>query len=486
MSEPTTAPLVPPPDGFIAFARQHHRTLTTAGRSPEEAISAVKEIGAKCGYDVSGPPYVEYVVAESWKPAGGALSFADYDKYEAAAQAEMAVYNTTWRFKDIVNNIFVSDLPLAQKATLVEAAARDLRGRLAEDMEEPFERDGMKGQKTATSDVQHAGIADMVGSFTSFKDADDKWRWLAVHTNVFRDDEGERFSEKAHKEFVDYVDRTGDYPELWLWHVPGSAVGVADMIGFDDAGFMVSTGTYNPGMEHVAVNLKSLGPLGVSHGFNYREQDLVNGVYERYRSFEISPLPFASAANKITAFLAATEDPMLSQQKSAFLAQSLGTEFATKLESTLREAAASAKAKGLSGDDLVAAYKEITLEAVAPAAPAQTAPAAAPAATDAPAGTDAIEAAFTKALTPFVERLQLIEASVATATKDLSELKQTDDARIANLMTPRNPAPIAGFRATAQGQEATAAEVAAVKEQEAGQAPAHLREHFEMLGINVA
>ena len=75
-----------------------------------------------------------------------------------------------------------------------------------------------------------------VHPFMVWKEADDEYRWLAVYSNKWRDEDSppEILASAAHKEFVEAVDK-GDwpYPELWLWHIPGSRFGVADTMPAD-------------------------------------------------------------------------------------------------------------------------------------------------------------------------------------------------------------------------------------------------------------
>ena len=92
-------------------------------------------------------------------------------------------------------------------------------------------------------------VKDMLGlkeqgfgsAFWSFKDAKGEWRWLSAYSNNFKDRDGEIFTEAAHKEFVRAADKLNRYPELWVWHTPGSRIGFCDFLDVSD-GFIVASG----------------------------------------------------------------------------------------------------------------------------------------------------------------------------------------------------------------------------------------------------
>jgi hypothetical protein len=178
-------------------------------------------------------------------------------------------------------------------------------------------------------------------SFVVTKDLAGAWRWLAIHTNKFEDEEGEGFAEEAHKEYEAWIDETGNYPELRLWHVKGSRIGVADLVTYAD-GFVLSSGVFDPGCEEAAKALAEMqGGLGVSHGFYYPEDSLQDGFYQWYRTFEISPLPQEHAANLWTEFSAAHIDRVkevsmsLDPSKKEYLVKVVGQERADSIEAAL-------------------------------------------------------------------------------------------------------------------------------------------------------
>lgn len=131
------------------------------------------------------------------------------------------------------------------------------------------------------------------GSVQLLKTKDGRLRFVMAYSNNFEDRHGETLTEAAHKEYESWVDHTKLYPVARIWHIKGTEWGQADGIGFDDSGFSIVTGLVYPGSERLAHRLAELD-MGVSHGFVCAQEG--NDVV-RYRTFEVSPLPFVAAAN---------------------------------------------------------------------------------------------------------------------------------------------------------------------------------------------
>ncbi len=183
-------------------------------------------------------------------------------------------------------------------------------------------------------------------------------RWLTIHTNVYRDREGEAFRGKAHEDFVAWVDAepATRMPELRAWHLPGSKMGRADMVDYDaDSGFVIASGLFDRGKEHHASALAAMKDLGCSHGYKYTRDSLRNGVYDAYRDFEITVLPRNKAANDLTAMFTIAEGTKmaLNPQKLEFLKSIGGEEWAAGIQTNLSALAVKAKDSG------VVSYKEI-------------------------------------------------------------------------------------------------------------------------------
>lgn len=137
-------------------------------------------------------------------------------------------------------------------------------------------------------------------SFSVKEMEDGSLRFFATFTNCFEDAEGDIFPVRGHKEFVGWADSHKSYPELWVWHTPGTKYGQVDWMDVSD-GIVVASGLIDSGKEQLARDIANTPDMGMSHGYLYAEKS-DNGTIEWYRSYEISTLPRAKAANKYTGF----------------------------------------------------------------------------------------------------------------------------------------------------------------------------------------
>ena len=389
---------------------------------------------------------------EEWKPFGGASTFGEVEAWQAAQEKTYAVNDLSYEFQSIVDNIWKrEDIDVLAKARLIASAAGDLKSRVGQVANKSSIVDRLKatlGMNVVASvkDLTDADEKAVSGpaTMTVFKDNDDRYRYVAVATNKFRDKQGEVFSPEAHREYVKYVDETKDYPELWIWHEKGTRIGVADCIYYDhETGFRVSTGTFDEGMDDVAEKLAGMPELAMSHGYIYRKSDLKGGVYGRYRTFEETVLPAAKfAANEGTSFMAAREADMAApDEKRKFMENLLGAERFANLEASLGSRAAE-----MTDAELAMAVKEAL---AAPAAVGATAPTPAPpsepivvAKVDEPV--DMVKAVqdslpgivatgLKEVMAPVTEALAEIKTWRETVDAALAELKVTDDAKVASM-----------------------------------------------------
>lgn len=152
--------------------------------------------------------------------------------------------------------------------------------------------------------------------------------WFAWWSNNFEDHDGEYFAEKAIDEYVRRVDVGAvPYPELWLWHTPGTKHGQAEWVG-RIGHFAVAAGSFDDtpaGKAAQAHYAKAGGDYGMSHGFTYDPGQKSDGVFHQFNTFEISVLPAKAAANPYTQFSEVFEMEM-DDEKFAFLARVLGSE----------------------------------------------------------------------------------------------------------------------------------------------------------------
>ena len=434
----------------------------------DETLALKEEVEEKDGempYSVEPPP-----------PYGGATTFDGVRQHMEARDTELAIEDIWYAFKAIVRNIQSDDETTpAQKGAAVQAAAAEF-STLMSAPEDSATKLGFR-EKLATvagaawSRIQAAmtgpdGAPDGKGSggFFSFKDAKGVWRWVAVFSNKFKDRDGETLAEAAHVKYVTKADELGKYPEVRLWHVPGSRVGYAEMVDYVD-GFMLSAGRFDPGMEPAAARLAELSDdLGVSHGFVYPVWAKKDGVVWEYFTFEVSPLPRSKESNEWTVFGAEATakgvgDMPMTPDKRAFLVDVIGEEKTGKVEESLANFSKDLEEHGIDWKEVGAVLAQAPEtpapdpEPVVEAAPAPVE--AAPAAVavpdeeekeDEPKGPTLQElAGKVDALGSQVEGMTTTLGEIATAVK---ALQVSDDEKVAAAMAPRKREPDPSARAT--------------------------------------
>lgn len=132
-----------------------------------------------------------------------------------------------------------------------------------------------------------------------YKTEDGTYRFFTAFTNSYEDKHGETLTALSHKDYVEWVNESGLYPDLRIWHCGSdSRIGKVDCIDFID-GFVTASGTIDKSKEYIADTLQSQ-EIATSHGF----VGLItkSGEVLRYRTFEISVLPSWAAANLGTNF----------------------------------------------------------------------------------------------------------------------------------------------------------------------------------------
>lgn len=255
------------------------------------------------------------------------------------------------------------------------------------------------------------------------------YRWLAVYSNKWRDDDNppEILAEAAHKEFVEAVDK-GDwpYPEVWLWHVEGTKFGVADFVAYDESGFALASGPVDKDKESVAEALSQKDNLATSHGMPIKEiqrDEKDQSIIVRYRTIEVTALPFEAAANKHgTGFqiLAAKEvDDMLPDRKRPFLKDIMGEEGVEALEKMLADKAEELKEQGIE-------FKEEVQEEVQGEPQAEPVEEAKEEAPEYPTRQEVAEAVGAY-LKPLFEQVQTLVEAVGAFDKELKEQREVLD-----------------------------------------------------------
>lgn len=205
------------------------------------------------------------------------------------------------------------------------------------------------------------------GDLHVFKNATGEYKWLAVYSNSFRDEDGvpEIISSKSQRGFVDGVDAGNyAYPDLVFWHNPKWKFGKATVVAFDEIepgiGFAIAGGDIDVGKEYVAeALLASDVPFKMSHGMpvgGIARERVDSTVYAKHVTTEITVLPADYAANPLTGFGLLGDDNMLSEKKKSEIMGNLGIDM-----SVLNRLEASNKAVADAEKD-TREYKETTVD----------------------------------------------------------------------------------------------------------------------------
>ncbi len=288
--------------------------------------------------------------------------------------------------------------------------------------------EALKGLRS-TDDGEAEDSLAYDSSLTMFKDVDGNTRFLAIMSNRYRDRDKEIIAEAAHREFVGYLDgaqykddKGKPLMEAWLWHTPGTKWGAVDWAEYFN-GFMVASGTVDKGMDDVAERLATDDDLGISHGFRFLTDEQDRSIITQYRSFELSGLPARVASNPYTALAVIQEEVKamgdengIPEEKRGFIAEKLGEERTSALESDTAKADAVLQAAGVDSKAADPPKDNETPTAIT---------------------TESLAAAAVKAVTESKTMLDLAAAVLANtkATTDIlarvTALEKTDDEKVA-------------------------------------------------------
>jgi len=330
-----------------------------------------------------------------------------------------------------------------------------------------------------------------------FKDNQGGWWFLGIYSNKFEDREDEILSEKSHLEYITWLKETGFKPVVTVLHQPkmpkkfwpivfskygNDPAKLSEIVrkvykdfGFAEVqrvmyvnGFTVVAARVFPEKINVAKSLSKQKDLGMSHGFITIEFN--DNIVDSYRAFEMSVLKRRRAANTMTLSLFAAKEKIMSNLKgltpddrefleavfTADIAKTL-EEGTADLEKTLEEVGLNFK--DFTEDDKVEVVNENKPEAEE-AADSKPEEEKAVEATEtvsqeeekptavSPEMVEAISKAFNMpglqtALEQIATALQEVgsevkanSAAVEALKKDVAEVKQTDDERIAAQVTP--------------------------------------------------
>ena len=209
------------------------------------------------------------------------------------------------------------------------------------------------------------------------KDKSGQWWMLGIYSNRWMDREKDIISESAHKEFANWVNESGFRPQVTVYHMPkmpegfwekvwekwGDDVGklnevvrkVYEKVSLGEVerivylnGFSLAVAKIFPHKYEEVEKLSSKKETGMSHGFLAMAEsfagdfssikDAVN-IIERYRSFEVTVLRRARAANFGTAPLFVEEKGVAyTEEDRAFMADLVPEEILNALDEDTKEA----------------------------------------------------------------------------------------------------------------------------------------------------
>lgn len=173
-------------------------------------------------------------------------------------------------------------------------------------------------------------------------------KWVAYHTNSFEDKSHELFTEAAHDQYIDWLDKgVLPYPDLWYWHIPGTRHGQAEWV--DRVGHVVvSAGSFDDSpLADLFRKEYEKNPQMTSHTYGYpKDARLADGSYQTYFTVEISPLPVGKQSSVWSPFMEVKEMP-ITPEKITKLEGILGKDLASQVLGTADKMSKELEAVGL-------------------------------------------------------------------------------------------------------------------------------------------
>ena len=214
------------------------------------------------------------------------------------------------------------------------------------------QKENLRRRLNAVKDVKDAAM------FVISKDKDGAMRWIGIPSNKWRDRDNPQqiIEEAAHKDFIEYLDESKDYPVLLSWHTPGTRIGVADFADYSN-GFLIMGGPIDKEKYAEAEKLAEKcqhEDIGMSHGFVYTYSDKEQEIIGHYRTWEVSHLPIDKAANVWTAMdiLKKEVKQMFDPEKRKYIVGLHGEEVAVALESKVTDLEKDLTSLGIESKDL--------------------------------------------------------------------------------------------------------------------------------------
>lgn len=350
----------------------------------------------------------------TWVPSS-ALSFADYDDHCAAIEEMEHVYDLTNVLQSLISNVLWSG-EVGNKASAINDLVSEYQKRItAPEMEDKSLTTLVPLVTSPKEETKPTPANSGNNSMMFVKEASGRLRWFAIYSNNYRDDDGtpEIISEKSHKSFTYLVkEKLVPYPELWHWHIPGTRWGEADYVDYH-GGLAYASGLVDKGHEKEAEILQTMDVL-VSHGMP--KWSIIRNasdptVIDFHITKEISPLPAAKAANKVTGFVLKEIEMALAKEKVDHL-KTLGyddngvAKIANLMES--KQAEAAGRESKETDVPVVPAVLEETPTVVTPT-PSLTA--------------QEVAEAVGIVLTPIMAEIQSLKAELSDARKEITDMQ---------------------------------------------------------------
>ncbi len=378
----------------------------------------------------------------------GATSFEEVEKLEAVRKQQEAMAETSYIAEGLIGNVLSSE----------EISTEDKPGAIQKVMTGFVERVSKiaSGVKEALTEKQPAKTE--VGNFQILKALDGSLRWIGIPTNKWRDRDNppQIIEEKAHLNFVEYLERTKDFPELLSWHTPGTRIGVADFADYSD-GFLVMGGPIDKDKYAEAEKLVKKcqkEAVGMSHGFVYTYSDKEKEVIGEYRTWEVSHLPLSKAANVWTSIdiLKKEVNQMFDPTKRKYLVGLHGEDIVASLESKTADLGKDLESAGIEFKDVVEVPQVNTEELVEAAVKAIVETDSFKAMVDGLTTlTDVMKELKDTDLPAILTRIEAVEGNAAEAK---TKAEKTADELISGVMTARS----AKFQASKDGVPPTVEE----------------------------
>lgn len=390
----------------------------------------------------------------------GAITFTELDEQRSAWAAIDKMYEDLADFTMLMSNIMFSDVedkPMAIRQLATEFATRVDNVTTNIETKEVGIVDKLKNV-FKKEDAQKELKPSQSSNFFILKDEAGNYYWLARYSNNLLDKEDEIISDTSHKKFAALV-KSGlvDPPDLWFWHRPEWKWGTGIDVAYDDAGFAVAFGAVDKGCEPLAEQIMSQpdGTFLVSHGMPiwsvaYDKENA--GVIVEHITKEVSPLPGWAAANQFTGFMILEDSEMaFSKEDKARLSTQHGIskELLDRLEQmNATQAKEAAEAGILSKEEEVVAEEATTADAEQVEQP-EEAEVTEPAVESEPSETQ-------DALMVALKSIQALGERVEELTKEVAEMKRSDDEKISDKAKQTPLASLAhSIAASVIGQEAT-------------------------------